>query len=210
MIIVYLVLAIICLMVITAFYGKINIRKHWIGFAALVLLVAMMAIFFRQTFFVTGSPYHEIHKQVASTDLSSESVNGVKIDQVLSTEAQKKDFKSKQVSDKSLQKEIKVLIPKKKEKATYWVSIEDADKNRVIHIEYGSDKLTTSRGIKFGDSVDKVTSTYGSAYRNLTKSDRYEQELVYEDRDNNIELRFGFWDNKVEMIWLTALDKAPI
>lgn len=210
MIIVYLVLAIICLMVITAFYGKINIQKHWIGFAALVLLVAMMAIFFRQTFFVTGSPYHEIHKQVASTDLSSESVNGVKIDQVLSTEAQKKDFKSKQVSDKSLQKEIKVLIPKKKEKATYWVSIEDADKNRVIHIEYGSDKLTTSRGIKFGDSVDKVTSTYGSAYRNLTKSDRYEQELVYEDRDNNIELRFGFWDNKVEMIWLTALDKAPI
>ncbi|KMT59006.1 hypothetical protein [Paenilisteria newyorkensis] len=210
MIIVYLVLAIICLMVITAFYGKINIRKHWIGFAALVLLVAMMAIFFRQTFFVTGSPYHEIHKQVASTDLSSESVNGVKIDQVLSTAAQKKDFKSKQVSDKSLQKEIKVLIPKKKEKATYWVSIEDADKNRVIHIEYGSDKLTTSRGIKFGDSVDKVTSTYGSAYRNLTKSDRYEQELVYEDRDNNIELRFGFWDNKVEMIWLTALDKAPI
>lgn len=210
MIIVYLVLAIICLMVITAFYGKINIRKHWIGFAALVLLIAMMAIFFRQTFFVTGSPYHEIHKQVASTDLSSESVNGVKIDQVLSTEAQKKDFKSKQVSDKSLQKEIKVLIPKKKEKATYWVSIEDADKNRVIHIEYGSDKLTTSRGIKFGDSVDKVTSTYGSAYRNLTKSDRYEQELVYEDRDNNIELRFGFWDNKVEMIWLTALDKAPI
>ncbi|KGL38657.1 hypothetical protein BMT55_10705 [Listeria newyorkensis] len=210
MIIVYLVLAIICLMVITAFYGKINIRKHWIGFAALVLLVAMMAIFFRQTFFVTGSPYHEIHKQVASTDLSSESVNGVKIDQILSTSAQKKDFKSKQVSDKSLQKEIKVLIPKKKEKATYWVSIEDADKNRVIHIEYGSDKLTTSRGIKFGDSVDKVTSTYGSAYRNLTKSDRYEQELVYEDRDNNIELRFGFWDNKVEMIWLTALDKAPI
>ncbi|MBA3927436.1 hypothetical protein [Listeria rustica] len=210
MIIVYLVLAIICLMVITAFYGKINIRKHWIGFAALVLLVAMMAIFFRQTFFVTGSPYHEIHKQVASTDLSSESVNGVKIDQVLSTAAQKKDFKSKEVTDKSLQKEIKVLVPKKKEKATYWVSIEDADKNRVIHIEYGSDKLTTSRGIKFGDSVDKVTSTYGSAYRNLTKSDRYEQELVYEDKDNNIELRFGFWDNKVEMIWLTALDKAPI
>lgn len=210
MIIVYLVLAIICLMVITAFYGKINIRKHWIGFAALVLLIAMMAIFFRQTFFVTGSPYHEIHKQVASTDLSSESVNGVKIDQVLSTAAQKKDFKSKEVSDKSLKKEIKVLVPKKKEKATYWVSIEDADKNRVIHMEYGSDKLTTSRGIKFGDSVDKVTSTYGSAYRNLTKSDRYEQELVYEDRDNNIELRFGFWDDKVEMIWLTALDKAPI
>ncbi|EUJ29527.1 hypothetical protein [Listeria cornellensis] len=210
MIIVYLVLAIICLMVITAFYGKINIRKHWIGFAALVLLIAMMAIFFRQTFFVTGSPYHEIHKQVASTDLSSESVNGVKIDQVLAAETQKKDFKSKEVTDKSLQKEIKVLIPKKKEKATYWVSIEDADKNRVIHIEYGSDKLTTSRGIQFGDSVDKVTSTYGSAYRNLTKSDRYEQELVYEDRDNNIELRFGFWDDKVEMIWLTALDKAPI
>lgn len=210
MIIVYLVLAIICLMVITAFYGKVNIRKHWVGFAALVLLVAMMAIFFKQTFFVTGSPYHEIHKQVASTDLSSESVNGIKIDQVLPTETQKKDFKSKEVTDKSLQKEIKVLVPKKKEKATYWVSIEDTDKNRVIHIEYGSDKLTTSRGIKFGDSVDKVTSTYGSAYRNLTKSDRYEQELVYEDKDNNIELRFGFWDNKVEMIWLTALDKAPI
>ncbi|MBC6309772.1 hypothetical protein HCJ66_09495 [Listeria sp. FSL L7-1582] len=210
MIIVYLVLAIICLMVITAFYGKVNIRKHWVGFAALVLLVAMVAIFFRQTFFVTGSPYHEIHKQVASTDLSSESVNGIKIDQVLATETQKTDFKSKEVTDKSLQKEIKVLVPKNKEKATYWVSIEDADKNRVIHIEYGSDKLTTSRGIKFGDSVDKVTSTYGSAYRNLTKSDRYEQELVYEDKDNNIELRFGFWDNKVEMIWLTALDKAPI
>lgn len=210
MIIVYLVLAIICLMVITAFYGKINIRKHWIGIAALVLLVAMMAIFFRQTFFVTGSPYHEIHKQVASTDLSAESVNGIKINQVLSPEMEKNDFKSKPVSDKSLQKEIKVLVPKKKEKATYWISIENADKNRAIHIEYASDKLTTSRGIKFGDSVDKVTSTYGSAYRDLSKSDRYEQELVYEDKDNNIELRFGFWDDKVEMIWLTSLDKAPI
>ncbi|WP_159101216.1 hypothetical protein [Listeria rocourtiae] len=54
MIIVYLVLAIICLMVITAFYGKINIRKHWIGIAALVLLAAMMAIFFQANVFCNG------------------------------------------------------------------------------------------------------------------------------------------------------------
>ncbi|EUJ21946.1 hypothetical protein PGRAN_13628 [Listeria grandensis FSL F6-0971] len=122
----------------------------------------------------------------------------------------KKDFNLQKASNKGLEEEIKMLVPKKQDKATYWVSMEKADKNRVIHIEFGSDKLTTSRGIKFGDSVDKVASTYGSAYRNLTRSDRYEQELVYEDKDNNIELRFGFWNDKVEMIWLTALDKAPI
>ncbi|EUJ43441.1 hypothetical protein [Listeria riparia] len=90
------------------------------------------------------------------------------------------------------------------------MSIEDADKNRVIHIEYASDNLKTGRGIGFGDSVNQVTKAYGSSYRDLTKSDRYEQELVYEDKDNNIELRFGFWNDKVEMIWLTSLDKAPI
>ncbi|MBC1473791.1 hypothetical protein HB852_04010 [Listeria grandensis] len=210
MIILYLVLAVICLMVITAFYGKFNLKKHWIGVAALILLAGLMAIFLRQTFFVTGSPYHEIHKQVASTDLSSEAVNGIKIDQILSSETQKKDFNLQKASDKGLEEEIKILVPKKPDKATYWVSMEKADKNRVIHIEFDSDKLATSRGIKFGDSVDKVTGTYGSAYRNLTRSDRYEQELVYEDKDNNIELRFGFWNDKVEMIWLTALDKAPI
>ncbi|EUJ21947.1 hypothetical protein PGRAN_13633 [Listeria grandensis FSL F6-0971] len=92
MIILYLVLAVICLMVITAFYGKFNLKKHWIGVAALILLAGLMAIFLRQTFFVTGSPYHEIHKQVASTDLSSEAVNGIKIDQILSSETQKKRF----------------------------------------------------------------------------------------------------------------------
>ncbi|MBC1373329.1 hypothetical protein HB847_13200 [Listeria booriae] len=210
MIIVYLVLAILCLMIATAFYGRFNLKKHWIGVAALVLLAGLMVVFFRQTFFVTGSPYYEIHKQVASTDLSSESVEGTKVNQILDEKTQKKDFTSKPVTDKSLAKQIKVLVPKKGKKATYWVSIEDADKNRVIHIEYASDNLKTGRGIGFGDSVDQVTKAYGSAYRDLTKSDRYEQELVYEDKDNNLELRFGFWNDKVEMIWLTSLDKAPI
>ncbi|EUJ37200.1 hypothetical protein PWEIH_10948 [Listeria weihenstephanensis FSL R9-0317] len=104
MIILYLVLAIIALMIITAFYGKFNFKKHWIGVVVIILLLAGTAIFFRQTFFVAGSPYHEIHKEIASTDLSSESVNDIKINQLLDTATQKKDFTSKKSDGQKLAK----------------------------------------------------------------------------------------------------------
>lgn len=80
----------------------------------------------------------------------------------------------------------------------------DLQKNEVVYIETESPKIETKRGIRVGDSVEKVIEAYGEKHY---KSNEMGQgrTINFVDRGSSIHLQFWLEDDTVEKIAIYSL-----
>ena len=72
------------------------------------------------------------------------------------------------------------------------ISHEEDGVKRITLIEITSDTVSTPRGVRVGDGVDKVTSSYGEGYRRIGESVEYSKDGCV--------LRFAVRDGRVVSI----------
>lgn len=80
----------------------------------------------------------------------------------------------------------------------------DLQKNEVVYIETESPEIETSKGIKVGDSIDKVIEVYGDKYYKSGEMGQG-QTINYVDRNDGIHLQFWLSEDRVEKIALYSL-----
>ncbi|WP_409297908.1 hypothetical protein V1498_07400 [Peribacillus sp. SCS-26] len=162
------------------------------------LLLLILLVFFS----VTGCNYiehEEAMKKVKSTDLSSESIGGIKIGVYM------KDvellhagnpFKPRPENDE-YERNYDQYYNKYFELGIHKPSSE------ILYVSTGENKkYSTKKGIKVGASIEEVKKAYGQDYFIYTDREQKIYEIGYVDRENNIELHFTYLNKKVDGIYL--------
>lgn len=80
----------------------------------------------------------------------------------------------------------------------------DFQKNEVVYIETENPNIPTRKGIRVGDSVDKVIEIYGDNYYKSNEGGEG-KTINFVDRENGIHLQFWLEEDQVEKIALYSL-----
>ncbi|MFU8691055.1 hypothetical protein ACNA6I_14580 [Rossellomorea sp. FS2] len=127
-------------------------------------------------------------KEVDSTNLSDESIGGLKVGTFLREEPGFKGYESNGEYDRNYNQytngKLDVSVDKKTDEILAVGVIESGTGSTTAHIVLGS-------------TLDEVTSAYGEDYFSYIDSNQGMQEIGYVDHENNLLLSFVHVDNKV-------------
>ncbi|KON85031.1 hypothetical protein AF331_13660 [Rossellomorea marisflavi] len=127
-------------------------------------------------------------KEVQSTNLSGESIGGLKVGTFLREESGFKGYESNGEYDRNYNQYTNGKLDVSVDKETDEILA-------VGVIESGTGSTTAHIGL--GSTLDEVTSAYGENYFSYTDSNQGMQEIGYVDHENNLLLSFVHVDNKV-------------
>lgn len=127
-------------------------------------------------------------KEVQSTNLSGESIGGLKVGTFLQEESGFKGHESNGEYDRNYNQYTNGKLDVSVDKETDEILA-------VGVIESGTGSTTAHIGL--GSTLDEVTSAYGENYFSYTDSNQGMQEIGYVDHENNLLLSFVHVDNKV-------------
>ncbi|QHA35032.1 hypothetical protein D5E69_03895 [Rossellomorea marisflavi] len=127
-------------------------------------------------------------KEVDSTNLSDESIGGLKVGTFLREEPGFKGYESNGEYDRNYNQYTNGKLDVSVDKET--------DEILAVGVIKGGTGSTTAH-IGLGSSLDEVTSAYGEDYFSYTDSNQGMQEIGYVDHENNLLLSFVHVDNKV-------------
>lgn len=127
-------------------------------------------------------------KEVQSTNLSGESIGGMKVGTFLREESGFKGYESNGEYDRNYNQYTNGKLDVSVDKETDEILA-------VGVIESGTGSTTAHIGL--GSTLDEVTAAYGEDYFSYTDSNQGMQEIGYVDHENNLLLSFGHFDNKV-------------
>lgn len=127
-------------------------------------------------------------KEVQSTNLSGESIGGLKVGTFLREESGFKGYESNGEYDRNYNQYTNGKLDVSVDKETDEILA-------VGVIESGTGSTTAHIGL--GSTLDEVTAAYGENYFSYTDSNQGMQEIGYVDHENNLLLSFVHLDNKV-------------
>lgn len=127
-------------------------------------------------------------KEVQSTNLSGESIGGLKVGTFLQEESGFKGYESNGEYDRNYNQYTNGKLDVSVDKETDEILA-------VGVIESGTGSTTAHIGL--GSTLDEVTAAYGEDYFSYTDSNQGMQEIGYVDHENNLLLSFVHFDNKV-------------
>ncbi|WP_430494342.1 hypothetical protein [Rossellomorea marisflavi] len=127
-------------------------------------------------------------KEVDSTNLSDESIGGLKVGNFLREEPGFKGYESNGEYDRNYNQYTNGKLDVSVDKETDEILA-------VGVIESGTGSTTAHIGL--GSTLDEVTAAYGENYFSYTDSNQGIQEIGYVDHENNLLLSFVHFDNKV-------------
>ncbi len=127
-------------------------------------------------------------KEVQSTNLSGESIGGLKVGTFLREESGFKGYESNGEYDRNYNQYTNGKLDVSVDKETDEILA-------VGVIESGTGSTTAHIGL--GSTLDEVTSAYGEDYFSYTDSNQGMQEIGYVDHENNLLLSFVHFDNEV-------------
>lgn len=127
-------------------------------------------------------------KEVDSTNLSDESIGGLKVGNFLREESGFKGYESNGEYDRNYNQYTNGKLDVSVDKETDEILA-------VGVIESGTGSTTAHIGL--GSTLDEVTAAYGEDYFSYTDSNQGMQEIGYVDHENNLLLSFVHFDNKV-------------
>ncbi|MCM2603232.1 hypothetical protein NDQ57_00735 [Rossellomorea marisflavi] len=127
-------------------------------------------------------------KEVDSTNLSDESIGGLKVGNFLREESGFKGYESNGEYDRNYNQYTNGKLDVSVDKETDEILA-------VGVIESGTGSTTAHIGL--GSTLDEVTAAYGENYFSYTDSNQGMQEIGYVDHENNLLLSFVHFDNKV-------------
>ncbi|MGD7048611.1 hypothetical protein FZC83_07310 [Rossellomorea marisflavi] len=127
-------------------------------------------------------------KKVQSTNLSGESIGGLKVGTFLQEESGFKAYESNGEYDRNYNQFRNGKLDVSVDKGT--------DEILAVAVIEGGTGATTAH-IKLGSSLDEVISVYGEDYFSYTDSNQGMQEIGYVDHENNLLLSFVHFNNEV-------------
>lgn len=138
--------------------------------------------------------YQVNHQFVGNTDLQGERFSDVALLEILDEE--RKDAFGEFEELESLQYDE-------------WLAFEHLiigvnEQKEIIYIHTDDTNQTTEKGIKIGDTIEQVKSTYGENHYNL-KEKEYGESLNYVDRDAKIHIQFWHDGKQVTSMRLISL-----
>ncbi|KMK95244.1 hypothetical protein [Rossellomorea marisflavi] len=127
-------------------------------------------------------------KKAQSTNLSGESIGGLKVGTFLQEDSGFKVYESNGEYDRNYNQfrngKLDVSVDK------------ETDEILAVGVIEGGTGSTTAH-IGLGSSLDEVTAAYGENYFSYTDSNQGMQEIGYVDHENNLLLSFVHVENKV-------------
>lgn len=139
--------------------------------------------------------YETNHRFVGSSDLAGEQIEDVQLHMLVdeSFKAERGDYEK---PENVRYREFLVFDQ-------YAVGT-DFQRNEVVYIETESPNLPTVKGIRVGDSLEKVIEVYGE--KNYQSNEMGQGRTInFVDRDQGIHLQFWLSDGQVEKIALYSL-----
>jgi|SRR5690625_654667 len=138
--------------------------------------------------------YETNYRFVSSTDLSGEQIGELAIHDSM-TEEIFTIFGEYEEKDNVNYDELYVFKD---------IEIGTSVRDQIIYITALTPELTTTKGIKIGDSTDLITETYGKKF--FRRSDMGLGESInYVDRDEKLHLQFWLQDDKIVQISLHSI-----
>jgi len=138
---------------------------------------------------VIGCSRQDSFKSVDNTDLSSESIANIRLDQIID-----EDFKNRFGELKDLHNAVYDYYELNN-------GIEIASKNnKIIRIILSTNEYKTIKGITIGNEIDDIMDLYGREF--YQREEQGTKIIGYYDKKSNVTIEFWTYDNKIAQIRL--------